>query len=115
MKTLPIALVLTATLAATAIAPPLAIARTTDIASIERGAVVTLSGTVDRIADEDEFVLRDASGTVLIYVGPTRVPVELGEVVTVQGTVDDDVTPEVYATQITRADGRVVALPQYDH
>jgi len=81
------------------------------IADIQRNMDVTLAGTVDRITDEDEFVLRDASGTVRVYVGPNRVPAARGEAVTVIGHVDDDRPIEVYATEIVRADGKRVALP----
>lgn len=88
-----------------------ALASTTAIGSLERGQSVTISGTVDRITDEDEFRLRDASGTVRVYVGPTMVPVNTGEVVTVEGFVDDDPGPiEVYARSLTRADGTQVTF-----
>ena len=81
------------------------------IADIARNMDVTLAGTVDRITDEDEFVLRDASGTVRVYVGPNRVPAAPGEAVTVIGHVDDDRPIEVYATRIVLADGTQVELP----
>lgn len=86
-------------------------ASTTAIGSLERGQSVTISGTVDRITDEDEFRLRDASGTVRVYVGPNMVPVKTGEAVTVRGFVDDDPGPmEVYARSLTRADGTQVTF-----
>jgi uncharacterized protein YdeI (BOF family) len=81
------------------------------IASLERGQQVIVAGSVDRITDEDEFILRDATGTVRVYVGPNRVPASQGETITVHGIVDDDLPLEVYATAITRADGTRVDLP----
>lgn len=81
------------------------------ISTLERGQQVMLTGQVDRITDEDEFVLRDATGTVRVYVGPNRVPAAQGETIVVSGMVDDDGPLEIYATAITRADGTVVELP----
>lgn len=81
------------------------------VSTLIPGQQVTLAGTVDRITDEDEFLLRDATGTVLVYVGPNLVPATEGEQVTVSGRVDDDGPLEIYATTILRADGTRVALP----
>lgn len=91
--------------------PALASPPATNIAEVQRNMSVTLSGTVERITDEDEFVLRDATGTIRVYVGPDRVPAGPGEPVTVIGHVDDDRPLEVYATELVRADGTRVALP----
>ena len=85
----------------------------TPIADAERGTMVTVQGTVERITDEDEFRLTDPSGTIRIYVGPNWVPAELGEKVIVNGFVDDDPGPrEIYARSLTRADGSVIT---FDH
>lgn len=85
----------------------------TPIGDAQRGTMVTVQGTVERITDEDEFRLTDATGSILIYVGPTWVPANLGEAVTVSGFVDDDPGPrEIYARSLTRADGSVVT---FDH
>ncbi len=93
-----------ALLAATTAAP--ALASVQPIAEVTRGSMVTVQGTVERITDEDEFRLSDASGSILIYVGPTLVPAAVGDVVTVTGLVDDDPGPmEIYAREMTRADG----------
>ena len=88
----------------------------TPIGDLQRGSMVTVQGTVERITDEDEFRLTDGSGTVRIYVGPNWVPANVGEAVTVDGFVDDDFGPlEIYARSLTRADGTVIAFDRrYD-
>jgi len=82
-------------------------AKLTPIGDLERGSMVTVSGTVDRITDEDEFRLVDSTGRVRVYVGPNWVPVNEGESVTVKGFVDDDIIGplEIYALSLIRADG----------
>ena len=81
---------LMAAAAAIALAVPALAQTVTPVAEAQRGTMVTLQGTVDRITDEDEFHLRDASGWIEVYVGPNWVPVDVGEQITVQGLVDDD-------------------------
>ncbi|MBF9051085.1 NirD/YgiW/YdeI family stress tolerance protein [Roseobacter sp. HKCCD9010] len=80
------------------------------IANLAPGQAVTLLGTVDRITDDDEFLLRDATGAVPVYVGPNPIPAAVGDRVTVIGVVDDDGPIEIYATTIVLADGTEVAL-----
>ena len=86
----------------------------TPISGLQRGTVATIRGEVVRITDEDEFLLRDATGSVRVYVGPNSVPAKVGEQVTVRGLVDDDKDEpkEIYAKTLTRADGSVV---EFDH
>ena len=88
----------------------------TPIAEAQRGSMVTVQGTVERITYEDEFRLTDASGTIRVYVGPNWVPADLGEVVVVNGFVDDGLGPrEIYARSLTRADGSVITFDlRYD-
>lgn len=109
MKPLSISVIGAAFFATAAFANPI-----TTIAEAQRGTMVTVQGTVDRITDEDEFRLVDPSGSIRIYVGPNWVPAEVGETVIVNGFVDDDlVAPrEIYARSLTRADGTVV---EFDH
>jgi len=99
------ALLSTAALASEALTP---------IGELQRGTMVSVAGTVERITDEDEFRLRDASGTVRVYVGPEWVPASVGEDVTVAGYVDDDGPLEIYARSLTRADGSVITF-NYDY
>jgi RecJ-like exonuclease len=87
--------------------------KTSAIADAQRGTMVSVQGTVDRITDTDEFRLTDESGSIAVYVGPTWAPVDVGDIVTVRGFVDDDPGPrEIYARELTRADGSRV---QFDH
>lgn len=87
----------------------------TRIEDVHPGAPVQLQGTVTRILDEDEFRMEDETGSIRVYIGwRNRVPVEVGEEVRVRGVVDDDLVgafrPEVYASEIVRADGTVIQL-----
>ena len=87
----------------------------TKIGEVTRGASVTLKGEVTRILDEDEFRLKDETGSIRIYIGwRNRVMVNVGETVTVKGVVDDDLVsafrPEVYAKELIREDGTRVRL-----
>lgn len=89
-----------------------ALAETTAIGDLRRAMQATVEGTVTRITDEDEFVLRDATGQIRVYIGPNPLPVGVGDTVRVAGFVDDDLRMELYADAITLADGRVVSLPR---
>ncbi len=97
-------------------APAAFASQITPIAEAQRGATVTVKGTVERITDEDEFRLADASGSIRVYVGPNWVPAEVGETVIVTGFVDDDLGPrEIYARSLIRADGAVITFERrYD-
>jgi uncharacterized protein YdeI (BOF family) len=87
----------------------------TPIGDLVRNSNVTVSGTVDRLTDEDEFVMSDSTGSVRVSVGPNRVPANRGEAVTVRGFVDDDLRIEIYARELVRADGTVVTFDRrYD-
>ncbi len=94
---------------------PVADAAITPIRDVRRGQSVALQGQVQRLRDTDEFVLRDDTGTIIIYIGwRNRMPVSVGQRVTVIGTADDDVIPglrpEIYASRIVLPDGRTVEL-----
>jgi len=87
---------------------------TTPIGSLQRNTLVTISGTVERVADEDEFFLQDATGSVKVWTGGAIIPVAPGETLTVRGFVDDDLVMEVYAQEIIRANGEQVAVSRND-
>jgi uncharacterized protein YdeI (BOF family) len=83
----------------------------TPINDVQRGSIVTIEGTVDRILDTDEFRIRDSSGSIRVDIGyPNFVPVAVGETVRVVGFVDRDPLKEIYAREIVHADGRVSRL-----
>jgi uncharacterized protein YdeI (BOF family) len=93
-------------------APALAEALT-PVDELQRGTMATVSGTVERVLDTDEFRLADDTGQIRIYVGPNWVPAAVGEAITVFGFVDDGIGPlELYARSLTRADGTVV---EFEH
>lgn len=86
---------------------------TVAIGDLQYGTTATISGVVDRITDEDEFRLRDDSGSVLVYIGLGIVPFDTGEAITLSGIVDRDFGRlEVYAREAVRADGSRVS---FDH
>jgi uncharacterized protein YdeI (BOF family) len=83
----------------------------TPINDVQRGSMVTVEGTVDRILDTDEFRIKDSSGSIRVDVGyPNFVPVAVGESVRVVGFVDRDVFREIYAREIIHEDGRISRL-----
>lgn len=87
----------------------------TEVEDVRRGAPVSLTGEVTQILDEDEFRLRDTSGTIDIYIGwQNRVAVDIGDTVTVYGTADDDVLPgfrpDIYAEKLVLSTGEVIDL-----
>ena len=81
------------------------------IEAAQRGTMVTVAGDVERITDEDEFVLTDDSGSIRVYVGPNWVPANVGDSVIVHGLVDDDlIRRELYARTLTMPDGSVITF-----
>lgn len=87
----------------------------TPIGELKRGMSGAIQGKVTRILDEDEFRIEDSTGSVRVYIGwRNRMEVRVGEEIRVRGVVDDDLRaffrPELYATEITRADGTVIKL-----
>lgn len=93
--------------------PGPALADTTAVQDLRRGMSATIDGVVERITD-DEFLLADETGSLLVYIGPNPMPVRVGDRVRVAGAVDDDGLLEFYATEITLPDGRVAPLPNRD-
>ncbi len=87
----------------------------TPIASIQPGAPVSLHGKVHKVTDDDEFILRDETGRVEVYIGwKNQMPVKKGDAVTVHGVADDDVRPgkrpDIYASRLVLSGGQEVVL-----
>lgn len=85
-----------------------AVADITPVSDLRPGMSVEVKGTVTRIADEDEFLLSDGTGEVLVYIGPNAMPVAQADAVRVIGAVDDDGPLEIYAREVVLPDGRRV-------
>lgn len=91
----------------------LALASATPIDQLSNGMATTVSGTVDRITDKDEFLLSDPAGSILVYIGPAIMPFAVGEPLTISGTVDRELGRlELYAQEARRSNGTVVS---FDH
>jgi uncharacterized protein YdeI (BOF family) len=82
----------------------------TPIAGAPRGAAVTVQGAVARVLDDDEICLADASGHIVVHLGPEAPTIAAGERLTIRGRIDDDRPRELNAREIVRANGDVVAL-----
>lgn len=87
----------------------------TAVSEVRRGQRVMLRGEVQRIRDEDEFILSDGTGRIKVYTGwKNEMHVREGETVTVEGRADDDVLPlmrpEIYASALVLANGDRVNL-----
>lgn len=85
------------------------------IDKLTSGMNVTIKGEVTRILDEDEFRIKDSTGSVQVYIGwKNRMPDLLGKTVLVRGVVDDDLKarfrPEIYAYEMVLEDGTVITL-----
>ena len=80
------------------------------IGELRRGSMVLVEGVVDRVTDEDEFVISDASGSIPVWTGQTFFTVQPGERVSVRGFVDDDLYLEIYAQEIIKQDGTVIEI-----
>ena len=85
----------------------------TAIGNLVRGTFVTIAGSVERVTDEDEFILRDNTGSVKIWTGGVFFPVNQGDQVTVRGFVDEDLLLEVYAQEIITESGEVIVVGGY--
>ena len=88
-------------------------AGTTPIGSLVRNTFVSVAGTVERITDEDEFIIADATGSVTVWTGSPFGAISPGEQLVVRGFVDDDLLLEVYAQEIVKSDGTVLELRSY--
>ena len=83
----------------------------TAIADIERGQSVTVEEVVDRFYGTDEILLRDASGTVRVYLGPKPAALRSGERIVLEEVMDDDLFQnELCAREITRDSGEKISV-----
>ncbi len=85
------------------------------IDSLRRGTFATIEAETIRYRDNDEILVRDATGRIEIFLGSGAIspPLAVGESATITGWVDDDffaIRREIYATRIVREDGSVVDL-----
>lgn len=85
----------------------------TDIANLRNNTLVTVTGQVTRVSEEDEFILTDSTGSVQIFTGGSLFAVKPGEIVTVIGLVDRSIILEVYANEIQHQDGTVTKVQHY--
>lgn len=85
----------------------------TPIGSLVRNTFVSVEGTVQRVTDEDEFIVADQTGSITVWTGTTFGAVTPGERVVVRGFVDDDLLIEIYAQEIVKEDGTVLELRSY--
>ena len=99
-------------IAAIAIAAPTSLFAGQTIAELSDENRVTVSGVVERIADEDTFILKDHTGEIPVYLGPNVVPVAVGTAVTVHGIFDDDSPQEIYADRLDTENGDTFS---FDH
>ena len=87
------------------------LASTTLISDLRVGQTATITGTVERVTDTDEFRLADETGSVRVYIGPNIIPFDVGEMVTINGIVDRDFGRiEVYARSAQRENGSTVSF-----
>ncbi len=93
-------------IALTLILPVPILVNSVAIADLLYGQTATVTGTVQNIPDEDEFRIKDASGAILVYIGPNIVPFDVGETITVTGRVDREMGQlELYARNAVRTNG----------
>ena len=80
------------------------------ITALVRNTMVTIEGTVTRASEEDEFIIKDSTGSVQVYTGRTFYTVQVGDVVSVSGLVDESAQLEVYADEIRFEDGTILKV-----
>jgi uncharacterized protein YdeI (BOF family) len=105
-----------ATLVCIALAAPATLVAGNTIDSLTDEQRVSVSGIVERITDEDTFILRDHTGSIEVYIGPNPMTVREGMSITVHGEVDVDVAErEIYANRIVKPGGEEQELShKYD-
>ncbi|MDB9517836.1 DNA-binding protein [Roseofilum reptotaenium CS-1145] len=91
-------------------------AQNTSISNLNREENTTISGTIIGWgeADENEFILQDSTGTIVVDAGPRSsqdLNLNIGDEITVAGEFDDG---EFDAFSLTYADGTVVDIRYHD-
>jgi hypothetical protein len=79
MKRLPLATAMMLALSGAALAD------VTQVRDLRPAMSVTVEGAVERITDDDEFLLADETGQILVYIGPNQMPVRVGDRISVHG------------------------------
>lgn len=85
-----------------------------EIGSLRRGEFATVRGEVIRFREYDEIRIADGTGRIDVYLGEPDFsgwPFEVGDMLTISGRVDDDVSfqKELYAREIVLEDGTVLS------
>ncbi|MBP0030199.1 hypothetical protein [Roseofilum sp. Guam] len=91
-------------------------AQNTSISNLNREENTTISGTITGWGetDENEFILQDSTGTIVVDAGPRwsqDLNLNIGDEITVTGEFDDG---EFDAFSLTYADGTVVDIRYHD-
>ncbi|MBP0012528.1 MAG: DNA-binding protein [Roseofilum sp. SBFL] len=91
-------------------------AQNTSISNLNREENTTISGTIIGWgeADENEFILQDSTGTIVVDAGPRwsqDLNLNIGDTIAVTGEFDDG---EFDAFSLTYADGTVVDIQYHD-
>ncbi len=81
----------------------------TPIAEVKLQTDVIVRGEVSLVIDYDEFVLTDETGSILVYFEPS-LSVKRGDLLTVEGWVDEDFDLEIHAYAIVLEDGTRIEL-----
>lgn len=82
---------------------------TVPIRNLKQKSIQTIEGTVVRLVDDDDFVLRDRTGKILVDadLDNRRLSLKPGETITVIGRLDDD-DPDFDALRVTHSNGAIV-------
>ncbi len=76
---------------------------------------IRVQGKVTKIFNENEFLITDKSGSIMISTGETFTYIPLGEIVSVTGELIEQTSffskyRQMHATQIRRANGKAVSI-----
>jgi hypothetical protein len=94
--------------------PGIALAETTAVQDLCRGMPATVDGVVGHITD-DEFLLADDTGSILVYIGPNPMPVRAGDHIRVAGAVPEPAPTPACAMPSRCGPSRATAPPRPKH